>query len=86
MPRLKSAVAETYTEIQPEIKQSFDPNNLFNPGKIISDGRYQIDRHLRLGAGYSLKLPFEPRLAFAANCPDAELFRSLVGTLVLRPT
>jgi len=26
------------------------------------------------------------RLAFAANCPDAELFRSLVGALLLRPT
>ena len=26
------------------------------------------------------------RLAFAANCPDAELFRSLVGALTLRPT
>ena len=26
------------------------------------------------------------RLAFAANCPDAALFRGLVGTLILRPT
>src|SRR5450432_1143690 len=26
------------------------------------------------------------RLAFAANCPDAELFRELIGTLILRPT
>jgi hypothetical protein len=26
------------------------------------------------------------RLAFAANCPDAALFRALVGTLILRPT
>jgi hypothetical protein len=26
------------------------------------------------------------RLAFAANCPDAELFRDLVGALSLRPT
>jgi Transposase DDE domain group 1 len=26
------------------------------------------------------------RLAFAANCPDAELFRSLVWSLILRPT
>jgi hypothetical protein len=25
------------------------------------------------------------RLAFASNCPDAALFRGLVGTLVLRP-
>jgi Fe-S oxidoreductase len=53
-----------------QIKESFDPNNLFNPGKIIGDDRYQIDRHLRLGAGYALKLPFEPRLAFAARDGD----------------
>jgi hypothetical protein len=26
------------------------------------------------------------RLAFAANCPDAELFRSLIWSLALRPT
>lgn len=26
------------------------------------------------------------RLAFASNCPDAPLFRGLVGTLILRPT
>jgi hypothetical protein len=26
------------------------------------------------------------RLAFAANCPDAALFRELVSTLILRPT
>ena len=26
------------------------------------------------------------RLAFAANCPDAALFRGLVNTLILRPT
>jgi hypothetical protein len=26
------------------------------------------------------------RLAFAANCPEAALFRGLVGALILRPT
>jgi hypothetical protein len=26
------------------------------------------------------------RLAFAANCPEAKLFRGLVGTLIPRPT
>ena len=34
-----------------EIKASFDPNNLFNPGKIVPDGRFKIDANLRLGAG-----------------------------------
>ena len=64
---LKDQVGDELYQLMREIKQSFDPNNLFNPGKIISDGRYTIDRHLRLGAGYSLNLPFEPRLAFAAK-------------------
>jgi len=50
-----------------QIKHSFDPKNLFNPGKIIPDGRYKIDSHLRMGAGYELKLPFTPVLAFAAK-------------------
>jgi hypothetical protein len=26
------------------------------------------------------------KLAFAANCPDAKLFRFLVGTVISRPT
>ena len=26
------------------------------------------------------------RLAFAANCPEAELFRSMIRSLTLRPT
>ncbi|HUA67491.1 MAG TPA: FAD-linked oxidase C-terminal domain-containing protein [Candidatus Saccharimonadales bacterium] len=64
---LREQVGEELYQVMRQIKQSFDPNNLFNPGKIISDGRYKIDGHLRLGAGYSLKLPFEPRLAFAAK-------------------
>ncbi|MGA3283669.1 MAG: FAD-linked oxidase C-terminal domain-containing protein [Verrucomicrobiota bacterium] len=64
---LREQVGEEIYQLMRQIKQTFDPHNLFNPGKIISDGRYKIDRHLRLGAGYSLKLPFEPRLAFAAR-------------------
>jgi FAD/FMN-containing dehydrogenase len=31
-----------------EIKASFDPHNLFNPGKVISDGHFEIDTKLRL--------------------------------------
>ena len=64
---LKQQVGDDLYHLMREIKQSFDPNNLFNPGKIISDGHYEIDKNLRMGAGYSLKLPFEPRLAFAAR-------------------
>src|SRR5208282_849401 len=61
---LRDQVGEEIYQIMRQIKQTFDPHNLFNPGKIISDGRYKIDRHLRLGAGYSLKVPFKPVLAF----------------------
>lgn len=63
----RQQVGEELYRVMKEIKQSFDPNNLFNPGKIISDGRYAIDKNLRAGAGYKLNLPFEPRLAFAAR-------------------
>jgi FAD/FMN-containing dehydrogenase/Fe-S oxidoreductase len=50
-----------------EIKASFDPHNLFNPGKVVPDGRFEIDTELRQGAGHELKLPFTPILAFAAK-------------------
>ena len=58
-----------------EIKTSFDPHNLFNPGKIIPDGRFKIDTNLRLGSGHELKLPFTPVLAFAAK--DGSFTRNL---------
>ena len=64
---LPAQVGDELYQLMKEIKQAFDPNNLFNPGKIITDGRYKIDAHLRQGAGYSLPLPFEPLLAFAAR-------------------
>jgi FAD/FMN-containing dehydrogenase/Fe-S oxidoreductase len=64
---LKEQVGEDIYQLMRQIKQCFDPFNMFNPGKIISDGRYKIDHHLRLGAGYALKLPFEPMLAFSAK-------------------
>lgn len=50
-----------------EIKASFDPHNLFNPGKIIPDGRYEIDSDLRIHAGRELDLPFKPVLAFSGR-------------------
>ena len=64
---LKQQVGEEVYRLMRQIKQSFDPFNLFNPGKIISDDRYKIDSHLRQGAGYSLKVPFAPVLAFSAR-------------------
>ena len=64
---LKQQVGPELYRVMREIKAVFDPNNLFNPGKIIGDGRYKIDRHLRQGADKPIVLPFEPRLAFAAR-------------------
>jgi Fe-S oxidoreductase len=64
---LRSQVGLEIHRLMREIKTAFDPNNLFNPGKIIGDGRFKIDRHLRQGAGREMALPFEPVLAFAAR-------------------
>ncbi len=64
---LRQQVGQELYRVMREIKQSFDPNNLFNPGKIIGNGRYKIDDHLRAGADRNLVLPFEPQLAFAAR-------------------
>ncbi len=50
-----------------EIKQSFDPKDIFNPGKIFGDNRYKIDADLRMGAGYAIDVPFTPALAFASR-------------------
>ena len=62
---LKAQIGDELYRVMREIKQSFDPNNLFNPGKIIGDGRYQIDENLRWAAGAQIPLPFTPMLAFA---------------------
>ena len=64
---LKEQVGPELYRVMREIKAAFDPNNVFNPGKIIGDGRYKIDTRLRINAGHPLKLPFEPVLAFAAR-------------------
>ena len=62
---LKQQIGDELYRIMREIKQAFDPNNHFNPGKIIGDGRYKIDENLRQGAEQKIMLPFEPTLAFA---------------------
>ncbi len=47
-----------------EIKHLFDPEGILNPGKIVDQGRFKIDRDLRLGVGSELVLPFTPQLGF----------------------
>ena len=44
-------LGEALLGVMRQIKASFDPHNLFNPGKIVPDGRFEIDTDLRLGAG-----------------------------------
>ena len=58
-----------------EIKLLFDPGNVMNPGKVVDDGRYRIDRDLRLGVGSELVLPFPEAIGFV----DRD--RSFVGNL-----
>src|SRR5438034_2174547 len=39
------------------IKNALDPKNILNPGKIFSDGRHQIDSHLRGNFTAPIELP-----------------------------
>ncbi len=68
-------VGEVLLGVMHEIKAAFDPHNLFNPGKIVPDGRYEIDSDLRLGPGRELELPFTPELGFVAK--DGSFTRNL---------
>lgn len=61
---MREQVGEHLLGVMREIKKAFDPNHLFNPGKILPDGRFKIDGDLRTG-GERMTLPFEPVLAFA---------------------
>jgi FAD/FMN-containing dehydrogenase/Fe-S oxidoreductase len=64
---MSEQLGENVLAIMREIKASFDPHNLLNPGKVVPDGRFEIDSDLRNGPGFELELPFEPVLAFAAR-------------------
>lgn len=64
---LKNQVGDDLYLLMRQIKRSFDPHNLFNPGKLVDDGRYKLDTNLRQGVGTALKLTFVPSLAFAAR-------------------
>ena len=57
------------------IKNTFDPKDAFNPGKILADGRHRIDMNLRDTFSRPIELPFKSRLAFAFKD------RSFIGNL-----
>src|SRR4029077_14569277 len=64
---LREQIGPELYRVMREIKTAFDPNNIFNPGKTIGDGRYKIDKHWRQGAEQKIILPLEPHLAFATR-------------------
>ena len=72
---MRDQLGDELLEVLREIKRTFDPKNIFNPGKIFSDGRHKIDNHLRENFTRPLTLPFEPALAFAFKD------RSFIGNL-----
>src|SRR3954469_4485502 len=62
---MRDQLGEHLLHMMREIKRTFDPKNVFNPGKIFADGRHKIDSHLRENFSRPLELPFQPVLAFA---------------------
>ncbi|MEY2532022.1 MAG: hypothetical protein QOI96_2107 [Verrucomicrobiota bacterium] len=72
---MRDQLGDELLGVMREIKRTFDPKNIFNPGKIFSDGRHKIDNHLRENFARPIELPFEPVLAFAFKD------RSFVGNL-----
>src|SRR5882724_2008018 len=71
---MRDQLGNSLLNVMREIKRTFDPKNIFNPGKIFGFA-YKIDNHLRNNFVRPLQLPFEPRLAFAFKD------RSFVGNL-----
>jgi FAD/FMN-containing dehydrogenase/Fe-S oxidoreductase len=72
---MPSQLGDGLLEVMREIKVAFDPHNVFNPGKVVPDGRFRIDSDLRFEPGRELKLGFKPVLAFAAK--DGSFIRNL---------
>jgi FAD/FMN-containing dehydrogenase/Fe-S oxidoreductase len=68
---MREQLGDELLEVMREIKRTFDPKNIFNPGKIFADcletdgDRYRIDNHLRENFVRPLELSFEPVLAYA---------------------
>src|SRR5256714_2559001 len=71
---MREQLGDSLLNVMREIKRTFDPKNIFNPGKIFGFA-YKIDNHLRNNFIKPIELPFEPRLAFAFKD------RSFIGNL-----
>lgn len=54
-------------DIMTLIKQAFDPKRLMNPGKIVEEGPWNLNDHLRQGPGAAIPIPFEPVVLFQAK-------------------
>ena len=61
---MRDQLGDALLNVMREIKQTFDPKNILNPGKIFGFA-YRIDNHLRNNFTKPIELPFQPRLAFA---------------------
>jgi FAD/FMN-containing dehydrogenase/Fe-S oxidoreductase len=72
---MRDQLGDELLEVLREIKRTFDPKNVFNPGKIFSDGRHRIDNHLRQNFTRPPELPLQPVLAFGFKD------RSFIGNL-----
>ena len=64
---LPEQVGPELLEVMRAIKRTFDPQNTFNPEKLIGHGRFRVDRDLRENFQRPIELPFTPVLAFAAK-------------------
>src|SRR5205085_9408950 len=71
---IRDQLGDALLNVMHEIKRTFDPKNIFNPGKIFGFA-YKIDNHLRNNFTRPIELPFESRLAFAFKD------RSFIGNL-----
>ena len=68
---MREQLGDDLLGVMREIKRTFDPKNIFNPGKIFANSsqpeehRHRIDNHLRENFTAPIELPFQPHLAFA---------------------
>src|SRR6059058_5584034 len=71
---MRDQLGDALLNVMREIKRTFDPKNIFNPGKILGFA-HKIDNNLRNNFTKPIELPFEQRLAFAFKD------RSFIGNL-----